>query len=64
MNQVSVNAKWCKSCGLCAEFCLKKVFDFLAGTTVVPARQADCVGCRQCELKCPELAITVEVHKE
>ena len=63
MNQVSVNVKWCKICGLCAEFCPKKVFDFSVGVAVVPARQADCIGCRQCELKCPDLAITVEVKK-
>lgn len=27
MNDVRVN-EWCKACGICAEFCPKKVFDF------------------------------------
>ena len=26
MNQITIN-HWCKQCGLCADFCPKKVFD-------------------------------------
>jgi 2-oxoglutarate ferredoxin oxidoreductase subunit delta len=30
----------------------------------VPARQDDCIGCRQCENICPDLAITVKEKEE
>lgn len=30
MNQITIN-HWCKQCGLCADFCPKKVFDYTAG---------------------------------
>lgn len=59
MYEISINAKWCKNCGLCAGFCPRKVFDFSEGSMPLAARGDDCVGCRQCELKCPELAIAV-----
>lgn len=63
MYQISVVTKWCKGCGLCADFCPKNVYDFKMGHPPVPAREADCIGCKICELKCPDFAITVEVKK-
>ena len=63
MCEIVLNSKWCKSCGLCADFCPKKVFDFETGSLPVVARPEDCIGCKQCELKCPDLALKVEVKK-
>jgi 2-oxoglutarate ferredoxin oxidoreductase subunit delta len=64
MFKISINPKWCKGCGICADFCPKNVYDFTMGSTPEPARSKDCIGCKQCELKCPDLAIKVEKAKE
>lgn len=40
--------------------CPKKVFDFDDNLKSDPTRIQDCIGCKQCENICPDLAITVE----
>ncbi len=57
---VTVKKEWCKSCGLCISICPKKVLAFDDRMKAHPERMDDCIGCRQCELFCPDLAITVE----
>ncbi len=58
MKQIVINTKWCKGCGICVDFCPKKVFDHAhLGAKPVPARVEDCIGCGQCELRCPDFAI-------
>ncbi|HPD98291.1 MAG TPA: 4Fe-4S binding protein [Synergistales bacterium] len=57
---VEVNSAWCKGCGLCMAVCPKKVFDFDGNLKSTPSRVQDCIGCKQCENICPDLAITVE----
>lgn len=51
--------KYCKMCGVCQYVCPKNVFDFQSGSIPVPARIEDCIGCKQCETKCPDFAIIV-----
>ena len=64
--RVKVNEAFCKGCGYCIEFCPKKVFDRKKELNVkgvnppVFARPDDCIGCGQCNLLCPDLAIKVE----
>lgn len=60
MNTITVNKKWCKKCGICAAFCPKKVFDVDEDGSPIPARPEDCVGCRLCEMRCPDFALKVE----
>lgn len=60
MKTITVNQKWCKMCGICAALCPKKVFDLNEDGRPVPARQEECVGCRLCELRCPDFAVKVE----
>jgi 2-oxoglutarate ferredoxin oxidoreductase subunit delta len=61
---ISIFPSWCKDCGICAEFCKKKVFDRdMLGTPVI-SRPADCNGCQECVLHCPDFAITVERKKK
>ncbi len=55
---------WCKRCGICVEFCPKNVLEYDPGTDrVVVARPDDCIQCGNCELRCPDFAIT-RVKKE
>ena len=58
--EVVVNGSWCKGCSLCVWVCPKKVLELNDRFTSYPARQDDCIGCRQCENTCPDLAITVK----
>ncbi|MEA5050957.1 MAG: 4Fe-4S binding protein [Oscillospiraceae bacterium] len=65
--KVTINEARCKGCGLCVDFCPKKV---LALDTAKhnekgyhPAHAAnpqDCIGCAMCATMCPDCAITVE----
>ena len=53
---------WCKSCGLCVEFCPKKIIS--ADKTGMPeiVDTDSCIGCRFCEIHCPDFAVTVELR--
>lgn len=51
---------WCKSCGICSAFCPKKVIGLNDMGTPVIERPDECIGCRFCELHCPDFAITVK----
>ena len=53
---------WCKRCGICVAFCPKKVLG--RDETGAPRieRPEDCIGCRFCELHCPDFAI--DIHEE
>jgi len=50
---------WCKACGICIEFCPKKVYDRDEQGKPVIENPDGCIGCLFCEQHCPELAITI-----
>ncbi|RLB43022.1 MAG: 2-ketoglutarate oxidoreductase subunit delta [Deltaproteobacteria bacterium] len=50
---------WCKSCGICIAFCPKNVLGKNEAGEPVIERPDDCIGCRFCEIHCPDFAITV-----
>ena len=52
--------EWCKSCGICSALCPQKII--LQDETGKPHIEAmdDCIGCRSCEVHCPDFAITVK----
>ncbi len=60
---VSFYYDWCKACGICMAFCPQEIIS--ADTTGKPViKDADrCVGCRFCEIHCPDFAITVSERK-
>jgi 2-oxoglutarate ferredoxin oxidoreductase subunit delta len=59
-----VNTKRCKGCGLCVAFCPKKVFqaDF-QGKSIVADPDA-CIGCMNCDYRCPDFAIVLVKEKQ
>jgi 2-oxoglutarate ferredoxin oxidoreductase subunit delta len=56
-----INRDWCKGCGICVAFCPKTVLELDEQDKAVAVRLSDCIACRLCELRCPDLAIAVTV---
>jgi 2-oxoglutarate ferredoxin oxidoreductase subunit delta len=54
-----INREWCKGCGICVAFCPKTVLDLDDEDKALAARKEDCIACKLCELRCPDLAIEV-----
>lgn len=54
-----INRSWCKGCEICVHFCPKNVLEIDKEDKVFAARPEDCIFCRMCELRCPDLAIEV-----
>ena len=59
-----INREWCKGCGICVHFCPKKVLTLDNEDKAVAVRLEDCIACRLCELRCPDLAIEVTTERE
>ena len=65
MPYIVVNEKFCKGCGLCVNFCPKKVLrisDRLNAKGYYVSElydQPNCIGCAMCGRMCPDVAITV-----
>ncbi len=50
----------CKGCGVCVNFCPKKVLAISEVEKCEAVHPELCIGCGQCELRCPDYAIFVE----
>lgn len=59
----NIETQWCKGCGICVEFCPKQVLELDSDQKAKAVRLADCICCRMCELRCPDLAIEVTCNK-
>jgi len=58
-SEITINEEWCKSCGICVEFCPHGVLVEGALGSPEVANVKNCNVCRLCELRCPEMAIIV-----
>ena len=56
---VVVSDERCKRCGICIAFCPTKVFVPDAEGLPIVAEEDKCIGCRQCEIRCPDIAVKV-----
>ncbi len=67
MARITVDAGFCKGCGLCVDVCPFHIIELDPNTITQkgyhPAHCIDvdrCTGCATCALMCPDVAIKVE----
>jgi 2-oxoglutarate ferredoxin oxidoreductase subunit delta len=60
----AVNSAWCKRCGICIEFCPRKVFVEREDGYPEAANPDACTQCALCELLCPDQAMGLTVVEE
>ncbi len=55
-------SKRCKGCGICVNFCPKKVLEIteLEKSAIIKGKEDECIECGQCEMRCPDYAIFVD----
>jgi len=63
-SEFKIKSERCKGCGICVEFCPKKVLELDQLGKVYVKNPENCIACGQCELRCPDYAIFVEKIKE
>jgi 2-oxoglutarate ferredoxin oxidoreductase subunit delta len=66
MPRVTIDAFYCKGCGLCIEVCPKKILRFSENINAKGYHYSECfdpdacIACRFCYTTCPDIAITIE----
>jgi len=60
---VIIRREWCKACGICIEFCPRKVFEADEEGHPVIAHPEACSLCKICQQLCPDFALDVRGEK-
>lgn len=61
---IKIEEKWCKGCGLCIAICKKNVLELNEQSKCFVLSQDNCIGCRQCDYICPDMAVTVKEREQ
>lgn len=64
LKELKINRDWCKGCGICVQLCPKQVLELDKNEKAEVVRPENCICCSLCELRCPDLAVTVLMSKE
>ena len=64
VERIDIFRAWCKRCGICVAFCPTSVFELDPLGNPIPTYIDICIGCKWCEIRCPDFAITVIEKKE
>lgn len=64
LRELVINRDWCKGCAICVKLCPKQVLELDKFEKATVLRPDDCIVCRLCELRCPDLAIMVLTTEE
>jgi 2-oxoglutarate ferredoxin oxidoreductase subunit delta len=56
---VEIIGTLCKRCGICVEFCHRRVISLNDNGEVKVVDIDACTGCMLCELRCPDFAVDV-----
>ncbi len=68
--KIRIEEELCKGCGYCIEICSKNIFQESdkinkKGYMIPKISENDsCIGCKKCELICPEMAVEVEKEEK
>jgi 2-oxoglutarate ferredoxin oxidoreductase subunit delta len=62
LKMLHINEEWCKGCGICVSFCPQQVLILNESGKAAVADAGRCTVCLLCEMRCPDLAITVETE--
>ena len=63
-SEITIKTVRCKGCGICAAFFPKSVLAVSELGKIQVVNKEACIGCGQCELRCPDYAIFVDRVKE
>lgn len=60
---LTIESQRCKGCGICVQFCPKRILFINELEKVQTDKPEECILCGQCELRCPDFAIFVQEQK-